>query len=85
MGPHHFNRAYTWPYAGLLVSRDPVAVDAVGAAIIAARRREFFGEARPISPPRHHITFADTRYGLGASRLERIDLVRLGEARGCLV
>ena len=84
-GPHHFNRAYTWPYAGLLVSRDPVAADAVGAAIIAAKRREHFGEERPIAPSPHHIAVADARYGVGVSRLDSIDLVRIGERPDSLV
>jgi hypothetical protein len=84
-GPHHFNRAFTWPYAGLLVSQDPVAADAVGAAIIAAKRREHFGEERPIAPSPHHIAVADTRYGVGVSRLDSIDLVRIGERAGSLI
>jgi len=85
VGPHDFNKDYVWPYAGLVVSRDPVAADAIGAAIITARRREFFGEDRPISPSVHHIAVADTRFALGNARLERIDLLRLGEARGSLI
>jgi hypothetical protein len=84
-GPHHFNRAYTWPYAGLLVSRDPVAADAVGAAIITAKRRAHFGDDRPIQPPPHHIEAADQRLHLGTARLDRIDLVRLGESRDSLI
>lgn len=84
-GPHHFNRAYTWPYGGLLVSRDPVAADAVGAAIIVGRRRAHFGEDRPIQPPPHHIEAADERFRLGAARLDCIELVRLGETRDSLI
>ena len=84
-GPHHFNRAYTWPYGGLIVSRDPVAADAVGAAIIAAQRRIHFGEDRPIQPPPHHIEAAERLFGLGVADLTRIELVRLGELRGSLV
>jgi hypothetical protein len=84
-GPHHFNRAYTWPYGGLIVSRDPVAADAVGAAIIAAQRRAHFGEDRPIQPPPHHIEAAERLFGLGVADLTRIELVRLGELRGSLV
>jgi hypothetical protein len=84
-GPHHFSKAYTWTYGGLLVSRDPVAADAVGAAIIQAQRRRHFGEERPIAPPPHHIQFADTAYGLGVSSLERIELVRLGWADDALI
>jgi len=84
-GPHHFSSAYTWPYAGLVVSRDPVAADAVGAAIITARRREHFGGDRPIAPSPHHIQVADTRFGVGVSRLDAIDLVRVGESAGALI
>jgi hypothetical protein len=85
VGPHNFNRDYVWPYAGLVVSRDPVAADCVGASIIAARRREHFGEDRPISPSIHHIAVAETRFGLGTCRLARIDLLRIGESRGSLI
>jgi hypothetical protein len=84
-GPHHFNHAYTWPYGGLVVSRDPVAADAVGAAIITAQRRAHFGEERPISPPPHHIEAAERLFRLGVADLTRIDLVRLGEVRGSLI
>ena len=64
---------------------DPVAVDATGARIIEAKRRDHFGEERPISPPPHHIQIADTRYGLGVSDPQRIDIVRLGFMEGALV
>lgn len=84
-GPHHFNRAYTWPYGGLVVSRDPVAADAVGASIIAAQRRAHFGEDRPIQPPPHHIEAAERLFHLGTARLDRIELVRLGEPRDSLI
>jgi hypothetical protein len=78
MGPHHFSKQHTWSYRGLIVSLDPVAADAVGARIIQAKRNAYFGEERPISPPPRHIVAADTRFGLGNSRPERIDLIRLG-------
>ncbi|MBN2431603.1 MAG: hypothetical protein JXQ27_09015 [Acidobacteria bacterium] len=78
VGPHHFSAAYTWPYYGLIVSTDPVAADTTGARIIEAKRRQHFGEDRPISPPPRHIAAADTQFGLGQSRPERIDLITLG-------
>lgn len=78
VGPHSFSREYVWPYRGLILGTDPVAVDATGARIIEAKRRLYFGEDRPISPPPHHIEIAGERYGLGISDPERIDLVRLG-------
>jgi hypothetical protein len=78
IGPHHFSRHYTWPYGGLILSRDPVAADATGARIIQAKRDAFFGKERPISPPPLHIAAADTKFGLGNSRPEDIELIRLG-------
>ena len=85
MGPHHFNRRYTWPYCGLIVSTDPVAADATGARIIQAKRNAFFGTLKPISPPPRHIEVADTRFGLGNSRKEFIRLIRLGWGEGILI
>lgn len=85
VGPHSFTPAFVWPYRGLLVSTDPVAVDATGARIIEAKRREHFGDDRPISPPPHHITRAETVYGLGVADPERIDLVRLGWMEDALI
>lgn len=85
VGPHSFSSRFTWPYGGLLVSTDPVAVDATGARILQAKRNEYFGETRPISPPAHHIEIADSRYGLGNSRPDRIDLIELGWREGSLL
>ena len=78
VGPHSYSPRYVWPYGGLIVGTDPVAVDATGARIIQAKRDLFFGEPRPIAPPPHHIAIAGERYGLGVSDPDRIDLVRLG-------
>jgi hypothetical protein len=78
IGPHHFDPMYIWPYRGLLVSTDPVAADAVGLRILQAKRREVFGEDRPLQPTAHHIRIADEVHGLGNADMRRIDLVRLG-------
>ncbi len=78
VGPHSFSKEYVWPYRGLIVGVDPVAVDATGARIIRAKRDLYFGEPSPISPPPHHIEIAGSRYGLGVSDPATIDLVRLG-------
>jgi hypothetical protein len=75
---HFFGRRYVWPYGGLLVSRDPVAVDAVGAELLKQKRVSFFGEDRALDVPPIHITEADHRYHLGTSDLSKIQLVRLG-------
>lgn len=84
-GPHHFSPKYVWKYNGILVGTDPVAVDSVGVNIITAKRREFFGEERPISPPPKHIYVADTKYKLGNSDLNKIELIKLGTKEGILI
>lgn len=84
-GPHHFSREHSWHYCGLIVSTDPVAADATGARIIQEKRNLFFGAPRPISPPILHIAAADTKFGLGNSRPERIHLIRLGSEKDVLI
>jgi len=85
IGPRGFNEAYLWPYRGLIVGRDPVAVDATGYRIIQAKRREVFGEERPLETSAHHIALADTRHDLGRSNPSDIDLVKLGWADDILI
>ena len=85
VGPHSFAKELTWPYGGLVVGTQPVPVDATGARIIQAKRREHFGADRPISPPAHHIEVAGSRYGLGPSDPSRIDVVRIGWTEGALI
>jgi hypothetical protein len=85
IGPHNFSKDYVWEYGGLIVSRDPVAADATGLRILQARRREFFGEDRPLQPTPHHIFLADTRHHLGVSGEDRIELVKLGWNEGVLI
>jgi hypothetical protein len=85
VGPHNFAKEYTWDYKGLIVSRDPVAADATGLRIIQAKRREFFGDDRPLQMDPHHIALADTRHHLGVADPARIDLVKLGWTEGILI
>lgn len=85
IGPHHYSKRYTWNYGGLIVSTDPVAADATGARIIQAKRFEYFGKDRPISPPPRHIEAADLKYGLGNSHPDRIDLIKLGWQKDVLI
>jgi hypothetical protein len=77
-GPHHFDKEFTWNYGGLLVSTDPVAADTVGLKIIQAKRQAYFGDDSEIKPSAHHIAFADTKYNLGTSDMNKIDLIKLG-------
>jgi len=85
VGPHHFNKEYVWSYKGLVVSFDPVAADSVGLQIIQARRREFFGEDKPLSPHAKHIEYAETRHHLGVADPSKIELVRLGYKDNILI
>jgi hypothetical protein len=85
VGPHHFNKEFTWTYKGILAGFDPVAVDSVGLQIIQAKRREYFGEDKPLNPPAKHILLADTRHHLGTADPESIELLKLGWKEGVMV
>ncbi len=85
LGPHHFNPKYTWAYKGMLVGFDPVAVDTTGVRILMAKRREFFGENRPLNPPPKHIFLADKRHHIGTSQPEKIDLIKIGWKEDILI
>ncbi len=85
IGPHHYSKKYVWEYKGILVSQDPVAVDATGVRILQAKRREFFGEERPLQPPAKHVFLADTRHHLGVSSPDKIELIKLGWKEGILI
>ena len=78
VGRHHFSKEYTWEYKGLIAGFDPVAVDSVGVRILQAKRKEFFGEERPLNPPAKHVVLADTRHKLGTADPTKIDLIKLG-------
>jgi hypothetical protein len=77
-GANFFDKRYVWPYRGLLVGTDPVAVDAVGAHLLQVKRVAFFGEDRVLDVPPTHIVAADKEYHLGVSDLSRIQLIKLG-------
>jgi hypothetical protein len=85
VGPHHYSKKYTWPYGGLIISRDPVAADATGARIIQAKRNQYFGKDTPISPRPLHIEAADVRFGIGNSHPDRINLIRMGWEKDILI
>lgn len=76
-GPHNFDPRYQWNYCGIFVSRDPVAVDALGAELLRLKRIDYFGEDKAVTPTKH-IEVAELKHGLGVSDLGRLDLVRLG-------
>jgi len=77
-GANFFDRRYVWPYKGLIVGTDPVAVDAIGAHLLQVKRVAFFGEDKALDVPPIHIMAADKKYHLGVSDLSRIQLMKLG-------
>ena len=77
-GANFFDTRYVWPYRGLIVGIDPVAVDTIGAHLLQMKRAAFFGEDRALDAPPSHIIVADKKYNLGVSDLSRIQLVKLG-------
>lgn len=81
-GPHHFDKRYTWPYSGILMSTDPVAVDSVGLRILEEQRRAYFGDPRPLQTLAKHVELAETRYGIGIAEFSRIKVVKRGWLRG---
>ncbi len=85
VGPHSYNDKYVWDYKGIMVSQDPVAVDAVGLMIIEAKRHEYFGKDLPMQTPAKHIRIADTKHSLGVSDPSRIELIKLGWKEDILV
>jgi hypothetical protein len=85
VGPHGFSKEYVWNYYGLVVGVDPVACDAVGLKIIEAKRKEFFGDDRPLNPPAKHIEIADIHHHLGNADMKKIDLIRIGFEEGMLI
>jgi hypothetical protein len=84
-GAHYFDRRYVWPYKGLIVGTDPVAVDAVGAQLLRVKRTAFFGEDRILDVPPVHILAADKKYNLGVSELNKIQLIKLGWQQEVLI
>jgi hypothetical protein len=84
-GPQHFSAEYTWAYSGLILGRDPVAVDAVAVRLLEAKRRLHFGKDEPFAVPPKHIQVAQDKWRLGWADPERIELVKLGWAEGALI
>lgn len=84
-GPHSFQAEYTWPYRGLLIGTDPVAVDATGVRLLEAKRREHFGEDQPFATSPKHVQVAEEKFGLGVADARRIDVKKIGWQEGVLI
>ncbi|KAB2838894.1 MAG: DUF362 domain-containing protein [Melioribacteraceae bacterium] len=74
-GGPRWNRSYMWPYGGILVGVDPVAVDTVMLGIINEKRKL---EGMPIisDSTAKHIQLS-AELGLGSSNLEDIELIKI--------
>jgi uncharacterized protein (DUF362 family) len=70
---------WTWPYGGILVAQDPVAVDTVGWRIIEQKRSE--AGMKPLKDikrePRYIVTAADAAHKLGTNDPARIASVEI--------
>lgn len=76
---------YMWQYKGLIAGTDPVAVETVCLKVIMQKRQALRGEPWPLSPPPVVVEMADKRYGLGTSKLEEIQIQRIGWTEDVLV
>jgi hypothetical protein len=84
-GGPQVNPAYLWPYNGIIIGTDPVAVDTVCMKILEAKRREYKKGEWPINPPPKHVFLAEQKYKLGHAQMDNIELVKLGWQEGALV
>jgi len=69
-----YNPDLRWLQQSILVSEDPVAVDAVGRQMLLERRRFYRGRDWPLDLPADYIEEADVTYHLGRSNLDEVDL-----------
>jgi hypothetical protein len=70
------NPEYRWDYRGLIVSKDPVAAEAVGMRILEAKRAEVRKREWPMTAARLMVAHAQ-KIGLGNADPARIDLVEI--------
>lgn len=68
----------TWLYRGVLVSYDPVALDAVGRSILLDKFRETNQDVSELQPPVAYLKPASERYRLGQHDLAKIEVVTTG-------
>ncbi|MFH1681522.1 MAG: DUF362 domain-containing protein [Candidatus Eisenbacteria bacterium] len=85
IGPHHFDPLHVWPYNGLLVGTDPVALDALAVKLLEEKRKAFFEKPPRGGTSAKHVRIAETRWGLGVADIDRIDIVRIGPMEDALI
>ncbi len=73
-GSNKFHPNYTWPYGGIILGTDPVAVDAVCLKIMNEKRAV---EGRPLKNGQaRHLQLSEA-IGIGIADLDRIELVEI--------
>ena len=74
-----YKSEWAWRYSGILVSTDPVALDAVGHSIIEEKRREagLRSLAEEGRPPRHIESAAHPSRAVGIADLKKIEIVHI--------
>lgn len=84
-GPNHFDPRYVWPYKGIFLSSDPVAIDTLGVKLLEAKRKQDLEEERPLTPLAHHVRIAGEKHGLGVWDPAKIELVKVGWEKDILI
>lgn len=85
IGPHHYSESYVWDYKGIIVGFKPATVDALGVRIIQEKRKEFFGEDKPLYVPPKHVYVAGSKYNLGETNLSKVKIEKLGWEEAILI
>jgi len=85
IGPHHYSESYVWDYKGIIVGFKPATVDALGVHLIQMRRKEFFGEDKPLYVPPKHVYVAGKKYNLGETDLSKVNIEKIGWEEGILI
>ncbi len=73
-GGPRWRRDYFWPYGGIVIGTDPVAVDWVLMKLLDEKR--IAEDMQPVEPRATHLGLSDN-LGLGNSNPEMIDLVKI--------
>jgi hypothetical protein len=85
IGPHHFDPEHVWPYRGLLVGTDPVALDSIGVRLLEEQRKRFFERPPRGGTSTKHVRLADSRHGIGVADPDRIELIKIGWMEDALI
>lgn len=85
IGPHQYDLEAIWPYKGMLISTDPVAVDALGVKLLEEMRKAFYERPPRGGTSTKHVGLADTRHSIGIANIDEIELIKLGWMEDILI